>query len=770
MKTKPEYIKFILLNCIALFLFRLLETSIILLHFGNQEFLIVFEFLGFIYELSITSFVLLLLYPLYYFLFKISQKLADRLFLAGILIFVVLHFFILKFFLYQLTMLDIFFFKTSFQEIFFTVSTSNISFVKSFILLTFIVALLLLVNKVIWKVFITKKQFIIISFIIVSSFVATAVVLILKKTFENKYVQNKSHYFYFHSLKYFFGIEEAGRSYSKKDASGFQQIYPDKDFKNLEYPLLHNFRKNDVLGPYFEKFDTSPNIVILIVEGLNDDFVHLYKGVELMPFLDSLKNVSLYWNYCFTLGERSFAVVPSLIGSLPYGEKGFTLEKILPRHLSLVSVLNSNNYYTSFFYGQGSWFHRKNRFFSFNDIDLNLDNVKFSNRYNKIVVGNDKFFWGYNDKDLFDQSLKVIDTLRNKLRFDIYFTGTSHSPYIISDQDYYNKQYMHILNNCDNKRLELFKTYKKYFQAIMFVDDALKNYFQNIKSKPGYENTIFLITGDHPCTEIPIANSLKRYHVPLIIYSPKLKTPKTFTKVVSHLDIYETILSLLPSYNNVIPKYSTALGSTLNVAESDRDVKIAFMNDNRDVVDFYSNGYYLSGEKLYKVENDFLIQNIDNNNLLKSIKNELIAFNKTSRYVCEYNKLISDTLYCESFNHKLIYSYINEYDTIKFNTEYYSLVDEIKLDNKFNYYDISFKYYNSNPGDFTLVYQLSNKKNEVVLWKNLGINYNKENYQAHITLLKQNSSDSSYIFKSFFWNKNRKQFSLNQLRILIYEK
>ena len=104
--------------------------------------------------------------------------------------------------------------------------------------------------------------------------------------------------------------------YSKIDALNFQGLQTGRLFKSTEYPLLHDLDSLDVLKPFFHTFDSAPNIVILVVEGLNDDFIYNYKGAKLMPFMSELKDKSLYWNRCFTLGERSFAAIPSILGSL----------------------------------------------------------------------------------------------------------------------------------------------------------------------------------------------------------------------------------------------------------------------------------------------------------------------------------------------------------------------------------------------------------------------------------------------------------------------
>ena len=169
----------------------------------------------------------------------------------------------------------------------------------------------------------------------------------------DKFSLNKPVYFVGKSIKYLLSSDDIISTKTNE----FKKLYPEKDFISKNYPLVYKVDRENELGQYFDDFQGKPNIVILIVEGLNDDFIHEYKGSILMPSLNQLKAKSLYWNRCLTLGERSFAVVPSILGGLPYGDKGFTLQARLPRHLSLVSILKSNDYYTSFYYGQGAWFH-----------------------------------------------------------------------------------------------------------------------------------------------------------------------------------------------------------------------------------------------------------------------------------------------------------------------------------------------------------------------------------------------------------------------------
>ena len=488
-----NYLVLLVASYCIVFTLRLLELSLIIVNHGFQELLLISELVGVVYDFLFVNFLMTILYPIYYLS---SKKTGNTIFLFFICLFTIIHFFILKYFLYQLIPLDIFLFRYSFDEIIFTIKTSDTSFLKTIILiLILLVVIFASYNLSIRKKFSSHLVRLSFHFVLFSLPVFVIVQIFAQDDF-NLFSKNKSLYFYSNSISYFMEVDSELEDYSIIDTRKFQKMNPSKVFLDPAYPLLHEFDTSNPLGSCFHKFDSAPNIVILIVEGLNNDFIHNYKGVILMPFLSDLKDKSLYWEKCFTLGERSFAVVSSILGSLPYGEKGFTLLDKLPKHLSLVSILNSNDYYTSFFYGQGSWFHKKDRFFKYNDIDLIFDNSKFCGKYKKIIVGDNNFFWGYNDKDLFNQSLEVIDTVPDNKRLDIYYTGTSHSPYVISDEKYYEKHYSSILKKLEsNEDYKYFNTYKKYIKSILFVDDALEDFFHKYEKRTDYDNTIFIITG-----------------------------------------------------------------------------------------------------------------------------------------------------------------------------------------------------------------------------------------------------------------------------------
>lgn len=757
------YLQKVYLSVFEFFLFflislRIAETWIVLKTSEEQNLVVLKnEIIGFCQDSWFSLLIFVFIFPLTNFISSYSEKVGKIILLLSTLLLALILFICISFFSYQLIPLDVFIYKYDLNEMWMTVNTTdsvNVN-VYIFIFCVFCVIYSIGFRWVIRKQFSNKILKLIIGGLICIGLIAQ---LCYPQT---KYSKNKGYYFIAQSIKHYIKSDET--NYTLNDRKSFQALYPTKKFTNATYPLLHESSYPNVLAPYINYFEKKPNIVLLIVEGLNNDYIqNQYRGIDMMPNLRKLAQEGLYWNHCLTLGERSFAALPSLTGSLPYGELGFTLQTIYPYHHSLVSLLHANNYKTTFYYGQGAWFHRKNYFLNFNNIDLICDKETFGSKFQKIWVKD--FFVGYNDKDLFTHSLQVIDTIKSKNRLDIYFTGTSHTPFKINNQAYYETRLNGLLKKCNStKEKQFLKSNKKFILSELFVDDAIQYLIDAYKKRTDFENTLFVITGDHPMTELPRENSLKRFHVPLILYSPKIKKPKTFSHVVSHLDFYETIIGLLKNYSVVPPEQSTALGSHLL---NKRNPNLAFMNDNREVIDFLSGNYYISNNELFRVHSNFKLTKINNPSKLKELTNKLNAFQKTSKYVCKKDKILPLSNYVKGINGKTIY-YKTKKDEISCSSEYTNILEAKKIDNKTTYIDISFSYNKQPDPQITLVYQLQNKKNEVLFWKNVGVGCEEKTIQYRLEIPKQKIHENRLKLSLLFWNIKKIPFKINHLKLLV---
>lgn len=628
-----EYAIFLITCMLVVLGFRIAEYGLLILKYNDIHELLVWELFGLCYDYALLSVVLIGLFPIYFLLNKISPIVAKSIVITGLALYAISTLLILRYFIYQLIPLDTFFLKYSFHDIILTIESAGVNVFLLILSLFTMAVVVVLLYFFLHKINISKKAVIILYTLLILC-VPTSIILHHIKLFDNVFCKNKPLYFYKNAIKTVLHKEIA---YNEGYALEYQRIFSNKSYLNTEYPLLHKENTFDSLGQYFNVFQTAPNIVIIIVEGLNDDYVHTYHQAVLMPFLHALQDKSLYWSRCLTLGERSFAALPCITGSLPYGKEGFTLIDTLPLHQSLFSILKKNNYFTSYYYTQGSWFDNKDKYLNYNHVDLICDKDKFNPKYHKIIVGSDCFFWGYNDKDLFNQSFEVMDTLKEKKRFDVYYTGTMHSPFVIADSLYYEQKFKLLIQSLKNDTDKLyFERNKQFILSILFTDDALAQFFERYKQRPEFKNTMFIITGDHPMSEMPVVNCFKRYHVPLYIYAENLKVSKKMTNIVSHLDIYPTVLACLKKYGIKIPEYSTALGDNLF---TNKQRKIVFMRGNRSM-ELYSEGYFLSENQLYEVDNDFLVKKIINNQLFSEMNYQLSIFEQINTHVCYRNKLL----------------------------------------------------------------------------------------------------------------------------------
>lgn len=418
-------------------------------------------------------------------------------------------------------------------------------------------------------------------------------------------------------------------------------------YKN-EYPLVKPFKDSpDVLAPFFQINEEKPNIVIIIVEGLGDEFIgkNEYRGFT--PYLDSLIPQSLYWENFVSNAGRTFGALPSILGSLPYGENGFLELNPLPSHISLVSILKASAYTTSFSCGDESNFDHRINFLEYNGIDHVLDINKFGPGYEKTKANSGGFTWGYPDGEIFKKTLSELDGKKSP-RLDIIMTLTNHEPFNFPLKKEYLKKVDSIMNT--NKTLALtneeVNTYKDIYASLLYTDHSIKYFMQAYAKRPDYKNTIFVITGDHRLIPIAQKDKLCRFHVPLYIFSPLLKKPRTFKSVSSHWDITPSLVSfLMNNYKMNKMEKTTWMSSGLDTVQKFRNIHtIPIMQNKGSINEFvYKDFLYSSGE-LFKIDQDFKVTSINDSEMLNTIEDTLNKSKKLNAYVTQKNKIIPKSL------------------------------------------------------------------------------------------------------------------------------
>jgi phosphoglycerol transferase MdoB-like AlkP superfamily enzyme len=276
----------------------------------------------------------------------------------------------------------------------------------------------------------------------------------------------------------------------------------------------------------------KPNVVLISVESLSANFMAKYGNTQnITPYLDSLAKESLIFNGLYSTGTRTVRGLEALALSIP-PTPGYSIVKRNNNDnlFSLGYVLKNNNYNPMYIYGGYSSFDNMKNFFSNNSYEV-IDRMKLAKE--QIHYEN---IWGVADEDLFSLSLQQLDEKNNinienkgaKPFFAHIMTTSNHRPYTYPEG-----------------RIDIpSKTSRE--GAVKYTDWAINDFIQRAKTKPWFDNTIFVIVADHCAsargkTALPIES----FHIPMMIYAPKLIKPEQINQIASQIDIAPTILALL---------------------------------------------------------------------------------------------------------------------------------------------------------------------------------------------------------------------------------
>jgi len=601
---------------------------------------------------------LLLAFFIFTPVYLLSSKIANLGFQTFILFFLIGQLMLLSYFNTAMVMLGADLFGYSISEIEQTIGASGGISLVSVILFVILTILAILVLR-----YVPKKLKVNLNLAILISFLSFLFLVFgissklgspnLKSDFANSLVTNKSNYFYTASYSHYFPDVYETDIYSDSyinSSNKYSKAIAFKYLDEIKYPFLHEDKSEDVLSPFFKPGEDAPNIVIILVEGLGRAFTN--KGAYLgnfTPFLDSLSDKSLYWKNFMSEGGRTFAVLPSLLGSLPFAENGFLgLGNKMPDQLSLMNILQFNGYRTSFYYGGDAAFDNMALYLKKNNIDELKDINSFPAGYKKLPANNG-FSWGYSDSELFRYYLNTIPAKKElHPQLSVILTVAMHSPFLIDEADKYSEVFedrMDYLNFNENKK-NTYRNYKKQYSSIMYTDDALKNFFEAYKKREDYSNTIFLITGDHRIPEIPMSTKIDRYHVPLIIFSPMLKRTAEIASVSTHFDITPSLLAYLrTNFEIKTPAQNSWLGQGLDTTRGFQNLhQVPLMQTKTNLIDFIMGEYHLNGDKLYKLNEDLGEDFVNDEEKKNQLINAFNQFRKKNNVIINGGKIVPDSL------------------------------------------------------------------------------------------------------------------------------
>jgi phosphoglycerol transferase MdoB-like AlkP superfamily enzyme len=268
------------------------------------------------------------------------------------------------------------------------------------------------------------------------------------------------------------------------------------------------------------------NVVLITVESLSAEFLQAFGNRDgLTPQLDRLAEQGLLFTQVYATGTRTVRGLEAVTLSVPPTPGHAIVKRPHNDNLhTLGEVFKGQGYEPMYLYGGYGYFDNMNAFFGGNGytvIDrtaIDAKDIHFEN------------IWGVADEDLFTLTLRELDArhARQQKFFAHVMTTSNHRPFTYPEG-----------------RIDI-PSRTSRSGGVKYSDWALGDFIQRAQAKPWFDNTVFVILGDHTHKgrgkqELPPAN----YHIPLLVYAPAHIKAGRVDTLASQIDVGPTLLGLL---------------------------------------------------------------------------------------------------------------------------------------------------------------------------------------------------------------------------------
>ncbi len=273
-----------------------------------------------------------------------------------------------------------------------------------------------------------------------------------------------------------------------------------------------------------------PNIVLIVLESFTADLMEVLGGEKgVTPFLNQLAGEGILFTDMYATGFRTDIGLAGILTGFPslavrsilsYPEKAAQLP-------SLSSVLSSQGYATSFYYGGES------EFFNIRSFVLNAQFKRLTDIRNfDSKDRNSK--WGAHDGVVMDRMLVELRKEQTPF-FSTFLSLSNHEPFEIPAVPHFKG------DDLPNR----------FRSTAYYTDSCLGVFFQKARKEPWYANTLFVIVADHG-HRLPLEQSEiyepARSRIPLLFAGPVLKQEfrgKRIGRTGSQADLPGTLLAQL---------------------------------------------------------------------------------------------------------------------------------------------------------------------------------------------------------------------------------
>lgn len=330
--------------------------------------------------------------------------------------------------------------------------------------------------------------------------------------------------------------------------SSTQRVLADSD----DITIVENYTKTKYAEPNPEIFGTGEgkNIIKIHLESFQSFLIDFeLHGEEVTPFLNSLVNDSsqnfTYFDNFFHQTEQGKTADAELIMDnslygLPQGSAFVT--KSENTYQALPAILGQRQGYTSaVFHGDGKSFWNRDNIYKLFGIDEFYHEDYFDMSEDRVIN------YGLKDKPFFEESIPYLEEMDQPF-YAHMMTLTHHHPFVLDEGE----------ATIEPAETES-GTVNRYFQTARYMDEALEQFFNDLKEAGLYEDSIIMIYGDHYGIsdnhneamsellgeEITPLKYTELQRVPFMIKIPGVEGQGTNHAYSGQIDVVPTLLHIL---------------------------------------------------------------------------------------------------------------------------------------------------------------------------------------------------------------------------------
>lgn len=359
---------------------------------------------------------------------------------------------------------------------------------------------------------------------------------LLSRAFDREYLVKNIGIFYYH----IYDVAMQSKMRTQK------VLADDNDLLTIKSYINDEIRSKEESGLF--GIGKGRNIIFISAESIQSFVINNeVHGEAVTPFLNSLvddPNTFYFENFYHqtSQGKTSDSEFITENSLYPISSGAVFFTHAQNEYHSMPEIMKKKDYQSVVLHANTNSFWNRNQMYESLEIEQFFDKEFFD------VTEENEIGWGLKDKEFFTQSIPYLRELEQPF-YAKMITITNHFPFELDEGDRSIEPYDSNSNTLNN-----------YFPTVRYTDEAIEQFFIQLKAAGLYDNSMIIIMGDHDGIsanhnkamamylnkeEITPYDYMQLQRVPFYIHIPGYGEGKKMSNIAGQIDIKPTLLHLL---------------------------------------------------------------------------------------------------------------------------------------------------------------------------------------------------------------------------------